>query len=1500
MDEPPVHKEEPPTEHHPFRLPTVLLDPPSQDKSNYRSKYDPALDSSLVKKSAGPLYRHSKPVLTIKSNPNRDPRLKLAYPAPLSTHPTTSSGRSALIAGLSRSSRTKQAFHSKVELLTSYPYDRNSLGPPPPAPPSAILITMLDKLVTGEQVRSHFSQFGRIAECEIKLDPQTGGSLGICWLRFLNQITHPTADSRHSSSQPSTSNSHSSKNNRNQQDGHQSALAAVKKANGARIGCMLTMGPPAPTSSSAARRSSSTKIHYGIRCQLDGEGKKCEQAVAEQLDLLYPPLPPEPPLEDLSPSPLPPPPLIPDPSSTALLGQSHILTPSNQPPIGSRSSHSSVPAPDTTATQHLILESEISDRQSNSVALASSLHPNTNPAQPPPPPPRVPYQPTRPDSHVLSHNHQPFAPSQYHFRSQRLPPPPPPPPPHPPPSTAPAHLPTMPSAMRFRDNYPTPSHLNQSTYPPGPSTSYWIPEPSYLSSSTTNSKLPMVLKTSHYIKQGHVAGSSSRSKIAAGFVAAAQTAAITAAKKAGLNLSSREEAEEREVEERSGTEDRRNGRKSRSSSIESRPYIQRSSSQALGSDDSDSESEEDEDAREERQKEEAREELIQSRTFHRSGVPDHKPTPFKQPSTYRPTPPGLSLLWPHNHIGIDKSIKIEILRRLSLNHFSFLTINRIQVEERSKAFYGQAELKEYFSRFQPDQVMTDAQMWYITFPTPDSAQLAYSHINSTSYVGTKLPIQVHAPITPQYFQELVDNNMQPLPVRQRRTDERKGGDRFNDIDEEKRPIIVHEEIKKGDKFEAELKHHDSDRADHSNERRRQANFQRPPVINAPQTTLQPAGQPSSWDQNPDQRSAILKLPSFSKRKYSQTVTKGSSLSRPIEKPDSPEPSGIGRDSLSRPPPIEDDDSSVSTRRVLSHKLPIEDDDLASIASSDVHHPHRRRPPTIREPRELAQETVPSSSSPPRVMSEDETEKRVVNPAPRAIKKRVVQPAKKRRFQKVAFTSSEEEETEEKKAPPPKTKKWKRGKLAPEKDEKSQAIVEVPPCPEEDRVMVDEIILDSPPDGVSASPKSLESTVDKELLTTESTLEPKPKRGKKVRLSVQSRQPSEKKAQNGRMKADDDHLKEQRIPRLDEVAEDEEDLYFVKLALSRSRAGRSLHPSISQKPKTTDDLNQPHDRNKKGNQDRSIVHWQRRPRKSTPSSSKPGSESEGEQDEKEDQEGEEEAVVDPVTGSQSNEKSNQGILGKHLSGSSRTEGYYHIPSSQKAIYLPQRNKAIVDIGPMPTTSTTTTTTTTMASQYSALAVSRSTRVNSRRFILNMEQNKKASILSSSINDTIDSQQQSSSLDSVADVLKFNQLRTRKKQLKFSRSPIHDWGLYAMETIPAGEMVIEYVGEVIRQAVADRREKLYERMGIGSSYLFRVDDDLVVDATKKGNLGRLINHCCSPNCTAKIITINGEKKIVIYAKVTIELGDEVTYDYHFPKEEVKIPCLCGSIKCKGTLN
>jgi len=85
--------------------------------------------------------------------------------------------------------------------------------------------------------------------------------------------------------------------------------------------------------------------------------------------------------------------------------------------------------------------------------------------------------------------------------------------------------------------------------------------------------------------------------------------------------------------------------------------------------------------------------------------------------------------------------------------------------------------------------------------------------------------------------------------------------------------------------------------------------------------------------------------------------------------------------------------------------------------------------------------------------------------------------------------------------------------------------------------------------------------------------------------------------------------------------------------------------------------------------------------------------------------------------------------------------------------------------------------------------------------------------------------------------------RKKQLKFARSGIHDWGLFAQEQIAEGEMVIEYVGQVVRQSVADLREKRYEAVGIGSSYLFRVDGEAIVDATRYGNLARFINHSCN---------------------------------------------------------
>ncbi|KAI5461080.1 histone H3 methyltransferase complex protein [Mariannaea sp. PMI_226] len=164
-------------------------------------------------------------------------------------------------------------------------------------------------------------------------------------------------------------------------------------------------------------------------------------------------------------------------------------------------------------------------------------------------------------------------------------------------------------------------------------------------------------------------------------------------------------------------------------------------------------------------------------------------------------------------------------------------------------------------------------------------------------------------------------------------------------------------------------------------------------------------------------------------------------------------------------------------------------------------------------------------------------------------------------------------------------------------------------------------------------------------------------------------------------------------------------------------------------------------------------------------------------------------------------------------------------------------------------------------------------------------------------------QKKTLGQDSDVLKFNQLKKRKKPVKFARSAIHNWGLYTMENIAKDDMIIEYVGEEVRQQIAEIREKRYLKSGIGSSYLFRIDDNTVIDATKKGGIARFINHSCMPNCTAKIIKVEGSKRIVIYALRDIPMNEELTYDYKFEREMDsldRIPCLCGTAACKGFLN
>ncbi|EKX50607.1 hypothetical protein GUITHDRAFT_66907 [Guillardia theta CCMP2712] len=147
-------------------------------------------------------------------------------------------------------------------------------------------------------------------------------------------------------------------------------------------------------------------------------------------------------------------------------------------------------------------------------------------------------------------------------------------------------------------------------------------------------------------------------------------------------------------------------------------------------------------------------------------------------------------------------------------------------------------------------------------------------------------------------------------------------------------------------------------------------------------------------------------------------------------------------------------------------------------------------------------------------------------------------------------------------------------------------------------------------------------------------------------------------------------------------------------------------------------------------------------------------------------------------------------------------------------------------------------------------------------------------------------------------KYLQLRSEPRTV-VRRSPIHNLGLFATRRIDRNDMVIEYVGELIRPIVGDIRDDLALEKG-KSTYMFRLDDNYIVDAMFAGNASRFINHCCDPNCYCQVVTVDGVKHIVLFAMRDIEADEEITYDYKLPIEEVKVICHCGSAKCRGYMN
>lgn len=148
---------------------------------------------------------------------------------------------------------------------------------------------------------------------------------------------------------------------------------------------------------------------------------------------------------------------------------------------------------------------------------------------------------------------------------------------------------------------------------------------------------------------------------------------------------------------------------------------------------------------------------------------------------------------------------------------------------------------------------------------------------------------------------------------------------------------------------------------------------------------------------------------------------------------------------------------------------------------------------------------------------------------------------------------------------------------------------------------------------------------------------------------------------------------------------------------------------------------------------------------------------------------------------------------------------------------------------------------------------------------------------------------------------NMRKTFNKRLTFGKSRIHGYGIFAIHPHKAGDMVIEYTGELVSPAIADRRERfIYNSLVGAGTYMFRIDDEHVIDATRAGNIAHLINHSCGPNCYSRVISINGEEHIIIFAKREIRQWEELTYDYRFFSIDEQLACYCGVPRCRGIVN
>ncbi|XP_027774396.1 uncharacterized protein LOC107026384 isoform X2 [Solanum pennellii] len=141
--------------------------------------------------------------------------------------------------------------------------------------------------------------------------------------------------------------------------------------------------------------------------------------------------------------------------------------------------------------------------------------------------------------------------------------------------------------------------------------------------------------------------------------------------------------------------------------------------------------------------------------------------------------------------------------------------------------------------------------------------------------------------------------------------------------------------------------------------------------------------------------------------------------------------------------------------------------------------------------------------------------------------------------------------------------------------------------------------------------------------------------------------------------------------------------------------------------------------------------------------------------------------------------------------------------------------------------------------------------------------------------------------------------RDRKIQVVKTELCGWGVVASESINKGDFIIEYIGEVIDDALCEKRLWDMKYKGVQNFYMCELRKDFTIDATFKGNLSRFLNHSCEPNCKLEKWQVEGETRVGVFAARYIEVGEPLTYDYRFVQFGSEVKCHCGASNCQGYL-